>query len=78
MNPAENIVKKQKRFKTLCRNIFSGGEGKELLEYLENVYVNGRLYFDTDRETVYSIAQRDLVMQLRHYVITAEDGVDVS
>ena len=63
---ADEFLKMEQRFKTLCRNIFSSGQGLELMEQLERVYCDGKLFQGTDRETVYCIAQRDLIMELKH------------
>lgn len=75
MSTAEEFAAKQRRFETLCRNVFSGGEGAELLAHLQKVYVQGKLYFDTDRETVYAIGQRDLVEQLSEYIVQPVEDV---
>jgi len=64
MKTPEQLVIDAERFKTLCRHVFSGGEGQELMKHLQRIFVNVPLYQDTDRETVYMVAQRDLVMEL--------------
>lgn len=56
---------KVEKFNTLCRNVFSTAQGRELLELMENIFVDIKLFQDTDRKTVYYIAQRDLVMELK-------------
>ena len=57
---------KVEKFNTLCRNVFSTVQGKELLELMEDIFVDIKLFQDTDRKTVYYIAQRDLVMELKN------------
>ena len=66
MPSAEDFIKLEQRFKVLCRNVFSSGQGAELLDHLKRVYTDGKLYQDTDRATVYCVAQRDLIMELEH------------
>ena len=63
---AEDFIKLEQRFQTLCRNVFSSGQGAELLDHLKRVYIDGKLFQDTDRATVYCVAQRDLIMELEH------------
>ena len=41
-------------------------QGKELLGQLERIYVDGKLFQDSDRDTVYCVAQRDLIMELKY------------
>jgi hypothetical protein len=64
--PAADFQKAEQAFKTLCRNVLSSGQGKEMLEHLERIYCDGKLYQNNDRETVYCVAQRDLIMELKH------------
>ena len=63
---AEQFLEMEKRFRILCGTVFSSGSGKELLEQLERVYCDGKLFQNNDRETVYCIAQRDLILELKH------------
>ncbi len=63
---AEEFLTQTNKFEKLCMSVFGSGSGKELLEYLERIYVDGKLYQNNDRETVYCVAQRDLVMELKH------------
>lgn len=63
---AEAFLEKEKQFRVLCSTVFSSGSGKDLLDYLQRIYCEGKLYQNNDRETVYCIAQRDLVMELVH------------
>lgn len=76
MKTVDDIVKETKRFNTLCRNVLSSGEGRELLKYLEKIFVDNRLYHDTDRETVYAVAQRDLIVELKSHTVS-ELPVDI-
>ena len=64
MMDAKDIIENANRIRTLCRNVFSSAQGKELLDELKKVYCDGKLYCDTDRDTVYFIAQRDLILEL--------------
>jgi len=63
---AEAFLKMEQEFKILVRNVLGSGQGKELMEHLERVYCEGKLYQANDRETVYCVAQRDLIMELKH------------
>lgn len=63
---AEDFRKKEAEFKNLCKQVLSGGLGADLLDHLERIYCEGKLYQNNDRETVYCIAQRDLIMELKH------------
>ena len=40
------------------------------------MFVDVQLYADTDRETVYAVAQRDLVMELKSHTVS-ELPVDI-
>ncbi len=66
-----DIVQKAQRFKTLCRNVLSSGQGRELLDELRDLYMDGKLYQETDRATIYAVAQRDLIMEL---IYNVQDG----
>ena len=70
---AAEIVKKADRTKILCRNVLGSGEGRELLDDLRRIYVDGKLFANTDRDTVYYIAQRDLIMELIYNVQEVPD-----
>ena len=63
---AEDFIDKEKRFKILCNTVFASGSGKDLLAHLKRIYCDGKLYQNNDRETVYCIAQRDLILELEH------------
>lgn len=63
---AEEFLAMEERFKTLCKNVFASAQGRELLGQLKRVYCNGKLFQPTDRDTVYCIAQRDLILELEH------------
>lgn len=63
---AEDFLKMEEDFKTLCKNVFASAKGRELLGQLKRVYCDGKLYQTTDRETVYCLAQRDLILELEH------------
>ncbi len=68
----EEMVKEHQRFKTLCRNVFSSAQGKELLSELRTVYCDGQLYDDNERTTAYLIGQRDVIMELTDNVENGE------
>jgi hypothetical protein len=61
---ANEVIKRSQEVKTLCRSVLGSGLGKDLLEHLTRIYVEGNLFQETDRDTVYCIAQRDLIMEL--------------
>ncbi len=69
----QDFIKEAQSFKTLCRNVLGSGQGKELLNKLRHIYVDGNLYDDSDRQTVYLIAQRDLIMELIYNVQDVPD-----
>lgn len=80
---AAEIVARSDRTRILCRNVLGSGDGKELLDALRRVYVDGKLYGETDRDTVYMVAQRDLIMELIYNVQQVPDepildGEDIS
>jgi hypothetical protein len=60
------FIKMEQDFKILCRNVFGSGQGKEVLAHLERIYCDGKMYQNSDRETVYCVAQRDLILELKH------------
>ncbi len=59
-------MKQADEFRNLCRSVFAQGNGQDLLGKLEKIYCDGKLYCDSDRDTVYFIAQRDLILELIH------------
>ncbi len=61
---AEEILSRGDRYRTLCRNVFSSYEGKELIVMMKEIFVEGKLYCDNDRDTVYFLGQRDFVLEL--------------
>lgn len=63
---AEDFLELERKFKSLCMSVFGSGQGKELLGQLERIYVDGKLFQDSDRDTVYCVAQRDLIMELKY------------
>ena len=63
---AEEFLAQSNQFEKLCQTVLGSGSGKELLEQLQRIYVDGKLYQNNDRETVYCVAQRDLIMELIH------------
>ena len=71
---AQEIVARANKVKNLARSVFSSAQGQELLAELKHVYCNGKLYCDSDRDTVYFIAQRDLVLELYHHTQTTQGG----
>ena len=70
MRTAEQIKKDNLRFTILCRNVFSSGEGPELIKHMKRLFVDVKLYQDTDRETVYSVAQCDFVRELESHIVS--------
>jgi len=61
---SDEFIRLEKHFKNLCQGVFGHGQGKDLLDHLQRIYCDGKLYQSNDRETVYCIAQRDLIMEL--------------
>ncbi len=61
---AEEILSRGDRYRTLCRNVFSSYEGKELIGMMKEIFVEGKLYCDNDRDTAYFLGQRDFVLEL--------------
>ena len=56
----------------LMYNVFSTPQGKELLDEWQEVFVKGKLYHESDRTTVYAIAQRDFVLEILDVVNNGE------
>ena len=63
---AEHFLKLEHDFKVLCRNVLGTGQGLDLMKQLKRVYCEGKLFQNSDRDTVYCLAQRDLIMELIH------------
>jgi len=61
---AEEVLENVGRTKKLIVGVFSQGSGRDLLKEWERIYIKGRLYDDSDRFTVYNIAQRDFVLEI--------------
>ncbi len=61
---SKEFLERSLRFDKLCQSVFGSGAGREILKELKTTYVDANLFQDNDRDTVYCIAQRDLVMQL--------------
>jgi len=76
MIEASEMLKRSQRYKTLCRNIFSSGDGKELMKIMKEVYCDCALFYSTDRETSYYIGQRDIVLEL-YSNVTFKEPKDV-
>lgn len=72
----EDLEKRRTRFDTLCRNVFSTHEGQELMKMLESMFCDIPMYQETDRLTVYAVAQRDLVLEIKSHVKEAPHAVD--
>jgi len=64
---AAELIVQADIIKLLSRNVFNTAAGKDLLKELKNIYVYGNLYCSTDRDTVYYVAQRDLILELESY-----------
>ena len=63
---SKDIVAKANKVKELCRTVFSSAHGQELLKELKTIYCDGKLYCDNDRDTIYFVAQRDLILELEY------------
>ncbi len=64
MNNVDEIIKNANRIKQLTRSVFSTAQGQELMKELKKIYCDGKLYCNNDRDTVYFVAQRDLIIEL--------------
>ena len=73
---AVDIVARANKVKNLARAVFSSAQGQELLAELKHVYCDGKLYCNDDRDTVYFIAQRDLILELDHHT-KAQKGEEI-
>lgn len=67
MKTVEQIQEENRRFINLCQITFSSGQGAELLELMKRIYVDVRMMHSTDRDTVYAVAQRDLIMEIENH-----------
>lgn len=76
MRTVDEIRKDNENFQGLCRRVFSSGEGKQLMNHMERLFLDVKLYHSTDRETVYAVAQRDFVIELKSHAIS-ELPVDI-
>ncbi len=61
---AEEVLARGDRYRLLCRNVFCSYEGKELIQMMKEIFVEGKLYCDNDRDTAYFLGQRDFVLEL--------------
>ena len=61
---AHDVVREAREFEKKVQSSLGNGSGKEILEYLERLYVRGKLYHDCERKTSYAIGQRDLILEL--------------
>ena len=64
MQTAEDYVKKHKAFQDCVRGLFSTTHGKDILQHLKEVYVDGSLYHKTDRDTAFALGQREVILDL--------------
>ena len=69
---ADEVIENANKIKRLCRGVFNTSNGKELLDELKSVYCDGKLYCDNDRDTIYFIAQRDLILDLMFHTNNGE------
>lgn len=54
--------------KAKIRDIFGSGTGKEVLDMWLDTVADAKLFYADERTTVYAIAQRDFVLELKHIV----------
>ena len=74
----DEFAAKHERYKTLLRNVFSSGDGKELMTHFRRLFVDVRLYGTTDRDTAYAVAQRDLIMEIiEHANVSKLEQIEV-
>lgn len=76
MRTIDEIKKGNQRFNILCRNVFSTAEGRELMDHMKRLYVDVKLYQETDRATVYAVAQCDFIRELESHTVS-ELPVDI-
>ena len=69
---SQEQVDRAERVKTLTRNVFESGQGKELLDLWRYYFVYGKLFDDNAATTAYFVARRDFVVELCHIVETYE------
>lgn len=50
----------------LVKQVFSSEAGSKLLQVLIKDYAMGNIYSDVERDTVYKLGQRDLVLDLMY------------
>lgn len=65
MLDAQEIIKRADNLRRLARQVLGQGSGKELMDELHRVYTQGKLYQETDRATIYAVAQRDFIIELQ-------------
>lgn len=69
---ANEIIAESQDFQKKVKFLFGTGTGKEVLEYLKHIHVDGQLFCDTQRETDFALGQRQVVMDLINIVKGAQ------
>ena len=64
MKTAGSIVKEAQDFQNKVESVFNSGSGKEVLAYMERLYVTGKLFHTDERSTAFALGQREVVMDL--------------
>jgi hypothetical protein len=61
---AADIVEQSNKLKRLIKTTLGSGSGKELLDELKEIYCNGKIFCNNERDTCYFLGQRDLILEL--------------
>ena len=62
-----DFVENAAKYKDLCRRVLNSPNGKELVAHWDRLFVDVPLYQGSDRETVYAVAQRDLITEIKDH-----------
>lgn len=65
MKTREEIIRDNERYDDLVRRVFVSPDGQELLAMMQKTFVEGPIYDESERATVYALAQRDFVLELK-------------
>lgn len=65
LSSAERAQLRAKQQAARLGNLFMSGEGKELMDMLEDMYYNGKMVGATPEDTYFNLGRRDVVHYLR-------------
>lgn len=68
----EKLILKTKKF----RRVFGGGEGKAILEALEEGFDHDEIKSSDPHETYYRLGQRDVVVYIKQMIKASEKNDD--